>query len=461
MTGDLITNPPGARPGAVEHHGCMVMMKTAWAFLITLTVLLSGCGYMEMWTTKWTGNMMHEVSPSHERVRKIAPEKCSYVSGYIKSDDPGKLTGIPCMIAAFSDDYSENELVDCQLLSWFDLSYYLYLPEGRFSVVAFADLDHDAVFEADELVGRYRDPDGLTVTPDQSRGGIREGIDITVSLEHPETWDSPVRIAAPKKESYVRSLDDPIFAHEVAKLGIYSTPDFLKKANQILYSDEPWDKDRIPVIFVHGIGGTPREWRAFVEALDREIYQPWFFYYPSGQRLTKTSEAFYRFFLCYDLDKLNKLVITAHSMGGLVVRSAINRYHPHPNNEILLISLATPYGGSEAAQSAVENAPVLVPCWQDVANQSRFMEDLFASGLPSNIQFFLFFAYRDDAIIKIGKSTDGTITLKSQLDDRVQKEADQVYGYDENHVSILSSQGAISKYTEILAAFAQEETNTH
>jgi pimeloyl-ACP methyl ester carboxylesterase len=422
-----------------------------------MSILLSGCGYMGMWGTKMTGEVMHEVSPSHERVKNISPEKCSFVSGYIKNDDAEKLASIPCIIAAFSDDYTKNELVDCQLLSWFDNSYYLYLPEGRFSILVFADLNDNDVFERDELVGRYGDQKGLTVTPEKYIGGILEGIDIDIAFDNPKSWKSSVRIKVPDKESYVKTLDDPIFSHDVAELGIYSTPAFLRKANLILYSDEPWDKDRIPIIFVHGFGGTPREWKYFAEGIDRNIYQPWFFYYPSGQSLKKASEAFYRFFLCYDLEKIEKLVITAHSMGGLVVRSAINRYKPHPNNEILFITFATPYGGSEAAQSALGNAPVIVPCWQDMASRSKFIEDLFRKRLSAGMEFHLFFAYRDDAIIKMGKNTDGTITLKSQLDNRAQKEAVQVYGYHENHVSILTNKEVLVKYNEILAAFAKEK----
>ena len=173
-------------------------------------------------------------------------------------------------------------------------------------------------------------------------------------------WESTVGIKAHSRDSYVKSLDDPIFSHEVAELGIYSTPAFLKKAGQILYADEHWDKDRIPIIFIHGVGGTPRDWRYFAKGIDRKIYQPWYFYYPSGGSLEKTAEAFYRFFLCYDLDKLEKLVITAHSMGGLVVRSAINQYKPHSSNKILFISIASPFGGSEAAQLALESAPVIL-----------------------------------------------------------------------------------------------------
>ncbi len=144
-----------------------ITVKMKRSFLIILALLFSGCGYMGMWSTKWTGEMMQEVSPSHERAKTISPEKCSYVSGYIKSSDPQKLLEIPCLIAAYSDDYSENELVDSQLLSWFDNSYYLYLPEGRFSILVFADLDHNSFFEQDELVGKYSNPKGLAIHPDK------------------------------------------------------------------------------------------------------------------------------------------------------------------------------------------------------------------------------------------------------------------------------------------------------
>jgi pimeloyl-ACP methyl ester carboxylesterase len=431
-------------------------MKTAFSLLIILILFLSGCGYMGMWGSKWSGEVMDEISPSHQRTQNISPEECSFISGYVRSDDPEKLARIPCMIAAYSDDHMQDELVDHQFLTWFDNSYYLYLPEGRFSILVFADLDGDDVFEQDEWVGRYGGSKGLTLEREKIPSGILEGIDIDVSFDRPRSWDSPVRIKAPARDSYVKSLDDPIFSYDVAELGVYSTPAFLKRAGQILYSDEPWDKDRIPIIFVHGVGGTPREWRYFAEGIDRKIYQPWFFYYPSGQGLDKASEAFYRFFLCYDLDQWKKVVITAHSMGGLVVRSAMNRYNPHPNNEILLITFATPYGGSEEAQSALESAPVVIPCWRDVADKSDFIQNLFNRKLPSNTEFYLFFAYRDDAVIKMGENTDGTITLKSQLNKNAQKEAEQVYGYDENHVSILTNKEALEQYNEILAVFAEK-----
>ena len=66
--------------------------------------------------------------------------------------------------------------------------------------------------------------------------------------------------------------------------------------------------------------------------------------------------------------------------------------------------------------------------------------------------FSIFFACRDDAAIKMGENTDGNITLKSQLDGN----AMQVYGYDENRMSILANKEALEQYNEILAGFAEK-----
>lgn len=51
---------------------------------------------------------------------------------------------------------------------------------------------------------------------------------------------------------------------------------------------------KIPVIFVHGINGSPREFAEIVKYLDRRLYRPWFFYYPSGNDLGQLSEDYSR-----------------------------------------------------------------------------------------------------------------------------------------------------------------------
>ena len=55
------------------------------------------------------------------------------------------------------------------------------------------------------------------------------------------------------------------------------------------WTDPEFDPDKIPVLFVHGIGGTPLDWKYLAKGLDRHRFQPWFYYYPSGLRLNLVS----------------------------------------------------------------------------------------------------------------------------------------------------------------------------
>ena len=47
-------------------------------------------------------------------------------------------------------------------------------------------------------------------------------------------------------------------------------------------------------------------------------------------------------------------------------------------------------------------------------------------------------------------NNDGAVELTSELDYRAQKEAQRIYGFDEDHVAILSSQIVIDHYNQVL-----------
>jgi len=53
-------------------------------------------------------------------------------------------------------------------------------------------------------------------------------------------------------------------------------------------------------------------------------------------------------------------------------------------------------------------------------------------------------------------NNDKAVTLASQLDQRSQRDAKMIYGFNEDHVSILSSQQVISQYNTILADIYQK-----
>ena len=91
-----------------------------------------------------------------------------------------------------------------------------------------------------------------------------------------------------------------------------------------------YDRNRIPVIFVHGLQDTPASWSPMINNLrgDPQIrahYQFWVFSYPSGYPYMYSAALFRR-----ELDGINKvfpdhkrIVLVGHSMGGVISRLMI------------------------------------------------------------------------------------------------------------------------------------------
>lgn len=94
---------------------------------------------------------------------------------------------------------------------------------------------------------------------------------------------------------------------------------------------QPYDPDKIPVLFVHGLQSTPASWTPMVNAfwadpLIRRSYQIWVFGYPSGYPIPYSALLLRR-----QLDILDKtypnhhrIVLVGHSMGGILSRLMIS-----------------------------------------------------------------------------------------------------------------------------------------
>src|SRR4029079_12697506 len=83
----------------------------------------------------------------------------------------------------------------------------------------------------------------------------------------------------------VTTLAGSRFTEDVAERGMWQFYDFLIAGRAGIYFLEPYDPKRIPVLFVHGISGTPQNFRTLIATLDRKRFQPWVAYYPTGGRL--------------------------------------------------------------------------------------------------------------------------------------------------------------------------------
>src|SRR5262244_2795015 len=94
------------------------------------------------------------------------------------------------------------------------------------------------------------------------------------------------------------------------------------------------------------------------------------YYYPSGGSLSLCAEH-----LSQTMDKLRlqygmqRFVVVAHSMGGLIARAFILRsLEAAPQSAIpLFVTLATPWSGHKSAESGVRYAPAVVRSWYDMA----------------------------------------------------------------------------------------------
>lgn len=332
--------------------------------------------------------------------------------------------------------------------------------EGRFFLMAFEDLNEDLKFQPGEPVGWWGEPTALVMGSDASTA------DRDIQLLKPDQAQKalpliyaddlpPVRIERDTIHlGTLANLEQPQFATEIGTMGMWEPVKHVQAGYSGLYFLEPYDANKIPVLFVHGISGTGRVWRRMVNRIDRERLQPWVLNYPSGANLGLLAETITG--LLNELQVkygFSELAVVAHSMGGLVARDIVNRNLAQGNRGTVrqLITIATPWGGHAAAQRAT-NAPISVPAWQDMAPGSEFLQALLTQTLPSDVPFDLIFGYRGSSLFLAGNS-DGTIALNSLLEDKAQAQARQVIAFDEDHVSILKSPEVAARVNALLVGF--------
>ncbi len=422
--------------------------------LAAIFTLLCGCGYTKLAFSK----IRTTFHPTPENLKISAPEKCLLVTGSVVGD-AGK--GVPLAVAAVAMWNSENRIVSYCILSN-PGAYYLYLPEGRYQIMVFADLNRNSVFDRNELVGRRENPQPLSVEKERAVNGIIRNEDIPLHPERPQRSEAPFRLeisaAKPPEHSryfpsaVITTLDDERFDEEYGNLGLYKPAVFFERINNFFYMLEEYDPEKIPVIFVHGAKGTPKDWDFVLQGLDRQRFQPWFFYYPSGLRLESVTDIFYDTFLSKKDVKTDRLVIAALSQGGLVVRAALNRCSAKDTDNLpqLFVSFCTPYGGVRSAAAVVAHSPVIVPSWIDMARGSNYIKKLHERKLPSGLDFHLFFAYGSDHLLKVGANDDGVISLRTQLVPKAQKEAVRMHGFNETHSEILRNGAVRDEFISIL-----------
>src|SRR5437763_5053063 len=157
--------------------------------------------------------------------------------------------------------------------------------------------------------------------------------DATLALRRPAK--QPTAIVEGKVRPLAANFSAPISYYEppanlllVGVMGALRSAHYEKKTG--LYFLQPYDPNRIPVVFVHGLISTPFDWVKTINGVQadpeiRKRYQFWVFAYPTGNPVLYSALR-----LREELAKVDKLypnhkdfVLVGHSMGGLLSQAQV------------------------------------------------------------------------------------------------------------------------------------------
>jgi len=307
-------------------------------------------------------------------------------------------------------------------------SFHFPVERGRYRVVAFEDANRDdRISEGERSTG--------TEVLQIDRRDFRDELTLHIADE-PAVPMMSDRVVDERRfvVGALGELDESRFGPRVGEQSVWRPLDMIDRHQPGLYQLERYDPTRIPVIFVHGLGGYGQQFRALIEALDRERFQPWLFIYPSGLRVQRSAELLHSVIRQSHIDhRTQHLCVVAHSVGGVVTRKALALHLAEYDEALVrgLTTIASPMGGLSSVAAGVRMAPEIVPAWYDLVPNEGFMRTLYDTPLPPRMPYTLLFSYQEDAV------GDGVVPVHSQLRAEAQREATTIRGVDASHIEVL------------------------
>lgn len=401
-----------------------------------------------------TGCGLFAVQEQHEKIAGYC-----HIYGTVRPeiDNGEKMIVVLFKVEATDMNNRENWSVFDHFVNDGPGKWYFSTAPGEYLVGAFKDVNGDLIYQLDEpviapdtenviqcLPGAIKTDNDLVI-PEQGRSRAEAPLDISKMQVRSSRQQLDISLGQASRIGVIASLNEPRFDDDVAKQSLWKPLDFLIDGNAGIYFLEPYSSRKIPVLFVHGINGTPRNFDHLIQQIDRTRFQPWVVYYPSGAYIDNVARQIEQ--MLHELQakyRFDRMAVVAHSMGGLVSRGFLLRHFDNAGNLSipLYITIATPWNGHAAAQLGVDHAPAPVYSWIDMAPGSRFLNELFYTGnsskasrrkLPQTMSKHLLFSFLDN------EAGDGTVSLSSQLRAEAQEEADRLYGYQQSHMGILNT----------------------
>lgn len=246
----------------------------------------------------------------------------------------------------------------------------------------------------------------------------------------------------PERLGKIVDWNDPAFSAKAREMSMWQPIKFIEKGYAGIFFFEPYAPEKIPVFYIHGMGGSGQDFETMISTLDRSIYQPWIINYPSSLSLTLLSHSIAGMMRqLHNKFAYKSVHIVAHSMGGVLTQRYLNICGVANRCELVrsFTSIASPFGGVSSAESGVKYSPVVMPSWNDLAPNGSPIQGLFpkldSNHLPPHLLIFTY----DKSSSQLGESSDGTIPLSSQLRVEAQAQSRRLYGVDANHTNVLNN----------------------
>lgn len=206
------------------------------------------------------------------------------------------------------------------------------------------------------LVGRVAQQETYKVL--KSPRGLTIPVTLVVGLHESDSHvmevtmnylDTSLEETAPKEMEFLSAANWPLALDFSTPLACFlnSLPDrnlisvMLESDDQEdhsgLFLIEPYQPNKIPVLFIHGLMSSPDTWVQMINSLKndpviRKRYQFWFYSFSSGMPILATAGNLRRILLAAReelgttpeaLENFDKMVLIGHSMGGLVSRTLL------------------------------------------------------------------------------------------------------------------------------------------
>jgi len=257
-------------------------------------------------------------------------------------------------------------------------------------------------------------------------------------------------------------LDDSIFSMKMCVTGVLTPQKFSKEIGFWIFTTEPHKPGRIPVVFLHGHWTGPSVFKELAASLDKERFEPWFTYFPTGLDIRELA-AMFRLALARvaAYHGRDEVAVVAFSMGGLVAKEALSSEDDGANlPEIpLLIGIANPWGGSIKTTTGAKSAITASPdrefsygteSWKQFWEGAEYIEHLFDKPFPEDLEFHMIYGVGGDDEDLPGRN-DGTLREASLAREEAVAQALSVTVLEEaDHKNIIFAPETILRVNEIL-----------